>query len=130
MNSKTAKVAIGLPVYNGERYLDKAIDSLLNQTFTDFELIISDNQSSDRTEQICLDYAASDKRIRFVRQEKNLGSTGNFNFVFQASNHEYFKWAAYDDICSPTFLEKCVKLLDENPDVVWCHSRSIHIDVE
>lgn len=130
MDPKAAKVAIGLPVYNGEKHLDKAIESLLSQTYNDFELIISDNQSSDRTAEICRDYASQDARIRYICQEKNLGSVGNFNFVFRASNHQYFKWAAYDDICAPSFLEECVNLLDANSDVIWCHSRSIHIDIE
>lgn len=128
MSSYRRKVVIGLPVYNGEKFLEQALVSLLAQTYQDFELIISDNASTDRTEWICRDYARQDPRIHYRRQKKNLGAIPNFNEVFELSDSRYFKWAASDDLCDPTYLGKAVAILDTNPDVVWCHSRFSHID--
>src|SRR5215213_6401610 len=91
-------VSIGLPVYNGDRFLARSLDSLLAQTMPDFELIISDNASSDGTAEICRAYARRDRRIRCVRNEHNLGVYRNFNRVFQLSSGKYFKWAAADDV--------------------------------
>ncbi len=113
-------VSIGLPVYNGENFLAEAIDSILAQTFKDFELIISDNASTDRTEEICRDYAAKDSRIYYYRNDNNLGAVANYNLVFEKSSGRYFKWAAHDDIIAPTFLERCVKVLEQKPEVVLC----------
>lgn len=127
MAVQTPRVTIGLPVYNGERYVAQAIDSLLRQTYDDFELVISDNASDDGTEAICRSYAAQDRRIRYVRWEKNHGAAWNHNQVFRLARGEYFKWAADDDIHAPAFLEKCVDALDEFPDVAWCHCRSTHV---
>jgi len=122
------RVSIGLPVYNGERYLEQAIASFLAQTFTDFELVISDNASTDNTAEICLRYAERDQRIRYVRQTKNHGAATNYNYVFANSTGEYFKWAAHDDYCAPTYLEACVKVLDAEPDVVLAYSKACVID--
>jgi glycosyltransferase involved in cell wall biosynthesis len=116
------RVSIGLPVYNGERFLKDALDSILSQTYRDFELIISDNASSDHTEEICRRYAARDERVRYYRYDNNVGAARNFNRVFQLSRGEYFKWAAHDDICSPGFLQRCVKILDSDTAVVVCFS--------
>jgi glycosyltransferase involved in cell wall biosynthesis len=128
MINKVPKVSIGLPVYNGERFLREALDSILSQTFEDFELIISDNASTDKTEEICREYTAKDMRIRYYRNEKNLGAAKNYNRVFELSNGKYFKWAAHDDICAPTYLERCIEVLDENPSVVLCYPKTIIID--
>lgn len=128
MIQNNPKVTIGLPVYNGEACLGDALQSLLDQTYESFELIISDNASTDRTQDICLDFAARDKRIRYIRQERNLGAIPNFNRVFEISDGDYFKWAAADDLCHPSYLGKCVAILDSDIDVAWCHSRSSHID--
>lgn len=122
------RVSIGMPLYNGERYLRCAIESLLDQTYTDFELLIADNCSTDSSLEIAQDYALRDSRIRIVEREKNQGAIDNFNFVFNESSGELFKWAAVDDICRPRFLEKCVSALDENPEAVWSHSTSDKID--
>jgi glycosyltransferase involved in cell wall biosynthesis len=127
-NDILRRVSIGLPVYNGERYLGEALDSILAQTYTDFELIISDNASTDRTHEICLAYANKDSRIRYYRNEKNLGSAWNFNRVFELSAGEYFKWAAHDDIISSDFLLKCVEVLDKDPSVILCYSDTTIID--
>lgn len=122
------RVSLGMPVYNASSLLPSAIESLLAQTYSDFELIISDNASTDDTESICRDYASRDRRIRYVRQQVNHGSSWNFNQVFELSTGEYFKWAAYDDLCESTYLQRCVQVLDQHREVVWCHSRSRHID--
>ena len=108
------RVSIGLTVFNSERYLDESIQSLLSQTFQDFELIISDNASTDRTKDIALTYAARDHRVRYVRNRMNIGVAGNFNQVFRLSSGEFFKWAAYDDLCAPDFLFRCVEVLDRS----------------
>ena len=111
LNNKP-RVSIGMPVFNGENYLAEALDSLLTQTFSDFELIISDNASTDKTEEICRAYAVRDQRIRYFRNQENLGASRNYNRVFELSSGEYFKWAAHDDLCAPEFLGRCVDVLD------------------
>lgn len=121
-------VSIGLPVYNGERYLKDTLDSILTQTFKDFELIISDNASNDSTELICRDYSAKDSRVRYYRNSKNLGAPNNFNRTVELSSGLYFKWAAYDDLIEPSFLEKAVSILDNDPTVILCHCKILVID--
>ena len=127
-NTCPPKVSIGMPVHNGASFIEAALDSLLAQSFDDFELIVSDNASDDETPEICRRYAARDTRVRYVRQSQNIGAVPNFNAVFELSRGTYFKWAAYDDVCLPTLLERLVALLDAAPDVAWCHSRSSHMD--
>jgi glycosyltransferase involved in cell wall biosynthesis len=122
------RVSIGLPVYNGEKYLEQALRSLLGQTYCEFELIVCDNASTDRTEDICRAFAASDSRIRYRRNPENLGATRNFNLVFELSSGEYFRWAAYDDLCAPELIERCVAVLDARPSVVLCYPRTKVID--
>lgn len=121
-------VSIGLPVFNGERYIEYALDSILAQTYPDFEVIISDNASTDRTGEICRDYQAQDLRISYYRNEKNLGAARNFNRVFHLSSGEYFKWAAHDDVMAPDFLMKCVEVLNRDPSVLLCYPRARVID--
>jgi len=116
------RVTIGLPVFNGEEFLGKAIDSIFAQTFCNFELIICDNDSTDETGEICLAAADRDDRVRYHRNERNLGAAGNFNKCFALARGEFFKWQAHDDLLEPTYLEKCVAALDANPDAVQCHS--------
>ncbi len=128
MNDQVPRICIGLPVYNAQKYLRHAIDSILAQTFEDFEIIISDNASTDNTESICREYAASDSRIRYGREEQNRGAIWNFNRVFQLARGKYFKWAASDDVCDPSFLERCVHVLDSDDSIVWCHPLTNHID--
>ena len=122
------RVSVGMPVYNGERFLAAAIESILSQTFTDFELILSDNASTDSTEHICRRYAAADKRVRYFRNHANLGAARNFNRVYRAASGEYFKWAAHDDLCLADYLSRCVEVLDHDPSVVLCHPRVKTID--
>jgi len=122
------RVSIGLPVFNGENYLRDSLDSLLAQTYSDFELIISDNASTDKTQEICSAYAAKDRRIRYFRNDTNLGAAKNHNCLIELSSGEYFKWAAHDDLCAPEFLERCVNVLDQHPSVVLCYSWTKEID--
>jgi glycosyltransferase involved in cell wall biosynthesis len=124
------RVSIGLPVFNGDKYLEEAICSILNQDYRDFELIIVDNASTDRTQDICTKYVKVDNRIKYVRNKQNIGIVQNFNKAFGLSSGEYFKWAAYDDTVEPNFLSQCVEKLDSNPDVVLCHSITGKIDEE
>jgi glycosyltransferase involved in cell wall biosynthesis len=123
-------VSIGLPVYNGEAYLRGALDSLLGQTFTDLELIISDNASTDRTTEICRAYAAEDPRVRYVRHQVNRGVAWNHNFALGQATGKYFRWASHDDLCAPDFLARCVKELDADPGLVLCHTRTVVLDGE
>src|SRR5262245_45018612 len=106
MANATPRVSIGLPIFNGEKYVAQAFDSILAQTYADFELIISDNASTDQTEAICQAYANRDRRIRYYRNNRNLGAAANYNRVFDLSTGVYFKWAAHDDIVLPTFVTK------------------------
>ncbi|HOB76353.1 MAG TPA: glycosyltransferase [Phycisphaerae bacterium] len=124
------RVSIGMPVYNGERFLAEAIESILAQTFTDFELIISDNGSTDSTPAICERYARLDSRIRYYRNEVNLGAAPNFNRAFHLAQGEYFKWAAHDDICLPQYLERCVETLDADAQAVLCYPRTWGINAD
>jgi glycosyltransferase involved in cell wall biosynthesis len=101
-------VSIGLPVYNGERFLATSLDSLLEQTFEDFELVISDNASSDATEEICREYAARDARILYLRRETNRGAAWNFNSLVAETDGPYFQWATHDDAHAPTCIERCL----------------------
>ena len=105
-----------MPVYNGEKYVAKALDSLLAQTFSDYELIISDDDSTDRTEAICREYASRDSRVRYLRQPRNAGAVKNFRFVLNEACGEYFMWASHDDLWSTTFIERLAKLLDADPN--------------
>ena len=123
------KLSVGLPVYNGERYLRQALDSLVSQDFDDFELIISDNASTDGTAEICRDYASRDKRIRYLRVEENRGVTWNFRRVLEVAEGKYFKWAAHDDECYPTMLRRCVEVMDQaDSSVMLVYPRFEFID--
>jgi glycosyltransferase involved in cell wall biosynthesis len=115
-------------VYNGERYLSEAIEAVLGQTYTDFELIISDNASTDLTGEICRQYAARDGRIRYVRQPVNIGAAPNHNVVVELSRGELFKWASADDLYAGDLLERCIAALDADPGVVLAHSWTAIID--
>jgi glycosyltransferase involved in cell wall biosynthesis len=121
------RLSIGLPVYNAEAFLPQALDCLLTQTFGDFEIIICDNASTDRTELICRDYAGRDPRVRFFRNPVNLGAIANFNRTFELASAPLFKWAAHDDLHRGDYLESCVRLLDDDPAAVLAHSGTAFI---
>jgi glycosyltransferase involved in cell wall biosynthesis len=122
------RLSIGLPVYNGEEYLAQSIEALLGQSYEDFELIISDNASTDSTADICRRYGKRDSRIRYIRQARNIGLSPNHNFVLRQSRGEFFKWAAADDLYGRDLLKRCVDALDEHPGVVLAHAWEAAID--
>ncbi len=126
----TPKVSIGLPVYNGENYLRQALDSVLGQTYRNLEVLISDNASTDGTAKICAEYVATDARVKYHRNEKNVGPDMNFNLTVDLATGEYFRWVAHDDLMDPECIAKCVAVLDANPDVILCHSLTKIIDHE
>jgi glycosyltransferase involved in cell wall biosynthesis len=118
MSSQSPRVSFGLPVRNGEASISKCIESILVQDYTDFELVICDNRSTDHTLEILSDYAKKDKRIRVEENDVNLGLVGNFNRVFSRTTGEYFRWIGSDDWLEPGYASKCVKALDDNPKAV------------
>lgn len=122
------RLTIGLPVYNGEKYLSQSLDALLGQTYEDFELVISDNASTDGTADICRRYARQDSRIRYHRQPVNIGLSPNHNFVVDEARGELFKWASDDDLYARDLLRLCIQILDEKPAVVLAHSWTALID--
>jgi len=123
------RVSVGLPVYNSENYIAAALDSILEQSFNDYELIISDNGSTDGTAEICRDYAARDNRVRFIQQSENTGVIPNFKFVLDEAVGDYFMWMAGDDRKTPNFLDLAVKVLDEEEAVglVFCDTAIIDV---
>lgn len=128
MNKRIPRVSIALPVFNGEGLVERAIESVLAQSFDDFELVISDNGSTDGTEDICRSYAAKDQRIRYYRNHTNLGGSKNFTRSFELCSAEYFRWQSHDDELAPDFLLRCVEILDEDPSVVLAFSKMSIID--
>jgi glycosyltransferase involved in cell wall biosynthesis len=124
-SSNKRKLSIGLPVYNGEKFLRNKLENIFTQTFQDFELIISDNASTDATADICEEYALKDNRISYIRQEKNIGPYNNATFVLNKAHNEYFVFAMVDDLWKPTFLEKNIKVLDSDNRFVGSISNSI-----
>lgn len=128
MSRAKPRISVGMPVYNGELYLEEAIESILSQTHGDFEFIISDNASTDRTEQICRDYAAQDKRIVYTRNKENLGAAKNYNRVFHLASGIYFRWFNADDVSAPELHERCIRVMNENPDAALCYGKTAFID--
>jgi len=128
MNYSTPKISIGIPVYNGEKFIRKCIESVLQQTNRNFELIISDNASTDSTPEICKEFLNKDDRISFVRQDKNMGQNWNFNFLLEKANGEYFVWVAADTFLLPEFLEKNIAVLESQDKVVGCISKIKIVD--
>ena len=122
------KVSIAMPVYNGELFLADAIESHLAQTYEDFELVICDNASDDDTPAIAERYCNKDSRVRYRRNDSNVGANQNFNIGFRETTGEYLRWAAGDDTVEPTYLERTVAVLDSRPDVVLAHAKSNAID--
>jgi len=124
----TPVVSIGVPVFNGARFLRDALDSLLAQSLSDFELIISDNASTDSTESICREYAQRDARVRYHRQTENMGVAANWNFVVRQARGKYFKWSSANDRCAPQMLACCTAELEAEPRAVLCYGRTCLID--
>lgn len=125
----TALVSIGVPVYNGERYLAQALASLVAQSHERLEIVVADNASTDGTEEICRDFAARDPRVHYHRHPRNLGASANYNFVFRRSTGAYFRWAAHDDLCAPRLVERCVAALEAGgPELVLAYAQTRLID--
>ena len=128
MSASHPRLSVGLPVYNGQRFLRAALDSLLAQTFTDFELIICDNASTDATEQICREYATRNRRVRYVRHAANIGPAANYNACFALARGEFFRWAAHDDLVAPELFQLSIDALDRDPSAVAVYPNSREID--
>ena len=126
--STAPRLTIGLPVYNGEKYLGESLEALLGQSFTDFELIISDNASTDGTSDICRRYEKQDSRVRYFQQPRNVGLAPNVNFIMGQARGELFKEASHDDLYARNLLESCIEVLDEYPQVVLVHSWTAKVD--
>ena len=121
-------VSIGIPVYNSEKYLEETLKSILSQGFQDFEIIISDDGSTDSTPTICREYEKKDSRVHYYASEINYGPGWNYNHVLDLCTGKYFKWQAQDDLLRPDFLEKCVEVLDTCSDVILVYSQTAEID--
>ena len=126
--SEAPRVSVGLIVYNGERYLESAIETLLAQTYTDFELIISDNGSTDGTERIARETVERDSRVRYARSDVNRGVSWNLNNVVHLARGTYFMWAGHDDIHGPEFIARCVAALEADPEVVYAYGTTYLMD--
>lgn len=121
-------VGLGMPVFNGERYVAQAIRSILAQSYDNLELVICDNASTDGTERICRELAATDRRLRYHRNPENIGAHPNFNRAFELSRGKYFKWTADDDALDPDYLRACVEMMEAHPEAVVCQSQFDFID--
>lgn len=130
LGAKPPLVTLGLPVHNGERYLETALGSLLAQDYPNLEVLISDNGSSDATETICRKFAANDSRIRYIRQRTNIGAKKNFEYLVAQARGAYFAWCAHDDIRKPRFVSACVSALEKNPTAVLCNGAVIFLNEE
>lgn len=122
------RVSVGLPVYNGMPYISEAVESVLAQTFRDLELVVVDNASTDGTRDVCERYARADSRVRYLRNDENVGAARNYNIAFEAAAGDYFKWLAADDALEPDFLSECVRLLEQDEGLVLACTRSLAID--
>ena len=130
MAEPTPTLTVGVPVYNGAKYLTAAVESVLAQSFDDFELIISDNASTDATEAISRGFAASDRRVTYRRNVKNVGLSGNLNLLVPLARGRLFKWATADDVLRPGYLERCVAALDADPSVVLAYPKTDFVDAD
>jgi glycosyltransferase involved in cell wall biosynthesis len=128
--SASPLVSIGLPVYNGGRHLAQALNALLAQTFSNFEIIISDNASTDDTQTLCQEFVRADQRIRYLRQAKNVGAPRNWSFIVHEARGQYFKWASANDYCSEAFVEECLQALLSDPRAVLSFGKTCLIEEE
>lgn len=127
MRANDPRLTVAVPVFNGERYLPELFACLEAQTFEDLEIVIVDNASSDRTAALCRSFAAADRRVRYYRNETNLGAARNFNRAFELGRGTYFKWAAHDDLFAPDYLARCADVLDRDPSAVLCHTDTVFV---
>ena len=127
-DTDSVPITTGMAVFNGERYLENAIRANLDQTMPDFELVISDNASTDGTQAICREYAGKDSRIRYYRNARNIGAARNFNKVFELSRGEFFRWSNADDLVEPQLLERTSAVMRSRPDVVIAYGKTQLID--
>lgn len=123
----TVPISIGIPVFNGENFLEDCLDSIWAQDVDGLEVLISDNASTDRTEEICRE-AARDPRVRYVRQDDNIGAGPNYQYVLHHARGDLFKWAAHDDLLGPGFLRRCDEALAARPDAVLAFPQTRYID--
>ena len=130
MSDAVPLVTIGVPVYNGADFLPQALDSILSQSYSNLEVIVSDNASTDDTAAVCSSYARNDDRVKIVRQKTNIGVIGNWNAVARMASGRYFKWSSASDRCAPTFVEQCVRLMEADSTVVLVYSHTAFIDDE
>ena len=130
MKTQAPCISIGLPVYNGERFISEAIQCVLNQTFSDWELVICDNSSTDRTVEICHQFAERDSRIRVHQNTRNMGVCFNYSEVFRLSRGRYFKWMAHDDLFAPRFIEACIQELEKDESVVLAFTKMCYVDAK
>lgn len=130
MTADVPALTVAVPVFNGENYLRQALDSLLAQTYSDFDLLIVDNASTDTTPDIASEYGERDPRVRYHRNKSNIGAAANWFHALDLCATRYFKWAAHDDLYAPEFLERCVDALERDPSVVACFSRTVPISGE
>lgn len=126
--SRVPTVSIAIPVFNGENYLREAITSIILQSYCDFELIISDNASTDATESICREFCLQDSRVRYIRQSVNIGAARNFNILVGEARGRYFKWMAHDDVIAPSYLADCVETLERDATAVLASTKVRYID--
>src|SRR5262249_28756332 len=126
--SRSPRVSIGMPVRNGQAFIREAIESIQAQTFTDWELIVCDNASTDDTEKIVKQFAVNDPRVRYHRNPQDIGPANNHNVGFQLARGEYFRWHAHDDMIAPEYLAKCVEALDRDPTLVCAHTQTVIVD--
>lgn len=122
------RLSLGMPLYNAERYVTQAFDGLLAQDFADFEIIVCDNASTDRTWELCQEYARRDRRIRLHRNPENLGAAYNYNRTVELARGPLFRWVAYDDVCAPSLLRRCVDALDAAPEAIVAYPQTMLID--
>ena len=121
-------VSVGIPVFNGERFVSESVQSILDQDYPNLEVIISDNGSTDSTPEILRGFSERDDRIRLFTHAENRGATWNFNFVFSRGQGGLFKWATHDDLCAPSFIRECVSALESTPGAVLAYPRASIID--
>ena len=121
-------LSFAVPIRNGERFLPRLLGALLGQEFVNFEIVISDNASSDRTQEICEEFARQDSRIRYYRNAENIGLNANFNRVLELAKGKYVRWIGWDDWIEPDYARKCIEVLESRPDIVGVTTYQDFID--